>query len=403
MDDHEIMILIEASRRLIAEADMQFHRYLYTQIYWDEDLCCIKGPKGAGKTTLILQHIKETFGEDSDRAVYFALDHIWFADHRPIEAVDYFYKNGYTHLFIDEVHHYPEWSRFIKTVADTYPGMKVVYSGSSILKLDKGSADLSRRQTEYRLKGMSFREFLEYESGEIFPAAILKELTENHRRLAAKICKGRKIIPLFKKYLKCGCYPFYRKSPEHFAGRLQEVVNTVLSVDLPAVEGVTPPTVRKAKKMLMVLAKSCPQQPNMSELYRELETERNMGLRLLEAMERAELFAGVDVSSPKLRHLSRPEKIFLGDTNLMYALVGQPDIGSLRETFFVNQLRASGHEVLSPQKGDFIVDGGPLFEIGGVGKGFNQIKDVANSYVANDDTEVGVGNKIPLWLFGFLY
>ena len=403
MDDQEIMILTEASRRLIAETDTRFHRYLCAQIDWGEDLCCIKGPKGTGKTTLILQHIKETFGEDSDKAVYFALDHIWFADHQPIEAVDYFYKNGYTHLFIDEVHHYPEWSRFIKTVADTYPGMKIAYSGSSILKLDKGSADLSRRQTEYRLKGMSFREFLEYETDERFLPVTLEEMISTHRRFAAKICKGRKIIPLFKKYLKCGYYPFYRKSPGHFADRLQEVVNNVLSVDLPAVEGVTPPTVRKAKKMLVVLAKSCPQQPNMSELYRELETERNMGLRLLEAMERAELFTGVDVGSPKLRHLSRPEKIFLGDSNLMYALVGQPDIGALRETYFVNQLRAAGHEVLAPEKGDFIVDGGPLFEIGGVGKGFKQIKDINNSYVVNDDTEVGFGNRIPLWLFGFLY
>ena len=403
MDDQEISILLEASQRLIGDTTSVFHRYLCADIDWEEDLSCIKGPKGTGKTTLILQHIKETFGEDSDKAVYFALDHIWFADHQPIEAVDYFYKNGYTHLFIDEVHHYPQWSRFIKTVSDTYPGLKVVYSGSSILKLDDGRADLSRRQTEYRLKGLSFREFLEYEIGEKFPVVELEEIEKSHRKIASAVCKGRKILPLFKKYLKYGYYPFYKKSPLHFADRLQEVVNNVLSVDLPAVEGVTPPTVRKAKKMLMVLAKSCPQQPNMSELYRQLETERNMGLRLLEAMERAELFAGVDLCSPKLKHLSRPEKIFLGDTNLMYALVNKPDVGALRETFFVNQLRAAGHETLSPDKGDFLVDDRALFEIGGVGKGFGQIKDLPDSFVAADDIEIGIGNKIPLWMFGMMY
>jgi len=403
MTDAEISILLETSDRLVDDASTEFHRYLYDGVDWDEDLLCIKGPKGTGKTTLILQHIKESFGSASDKAVYCALDHVWFADHHPIEAIDYFYKNGYSHLFLDEVHHFPDWPRLIKTAADAYPGLKIVYSGSSILKMDKGKADLSRRETVYGLKGMSFREFLEYDGQGIFPVVGYEELKKSHRKLAAAICRKVKIIPLFKRYLKSGYYPFYKKSPKHFSDRLTEVVNNVLNVDLPAVEGVTPPTVRKARKMLMVLAKSCPQQPNMSELYRQLETERNMGLRLLEALERAELFTGVDVGSLKLKHLSRPEKIFLGDTNMMNALVPQPDVGAVRETFFVNQLRASGRALSAPAQGDFIVDDASLFEIGGEKKGFGQIKDIADSYVVNDDTEVGIGNKIPLWLFGFLY
>lgn len=403
MSDLEIAMLLEASERLIASTSTDFHRYLYGKIDWNEDLCCIKGPKGAGKTTLMLQHIKEEFGEASDKVVYFPLDHVWFADHQPIEAVDYCFKNGYTHLFIDEVHHCPDWSRFIKTATDSYPGLRIVYSGSSMLKLDKGKADLSRRQTEYVLKGMSFREFLEYEGVMAFSPLAFSELKKSHRKIAAEICRKVKILPLFKRYLKHGYYPFYKKSPLHFTDRLLEVVNNVLTVDLPAVEGITPPTVRKARKMLMVLAKDCPQQPNMSALYRELETERNMGVRLLEALERAELFTGIDSGPLKLKHLSRPEKIFLGDANLMNALVTQPDIGAIRETFFVNQLRAAGHVIQVPAKGDFVVDGEGLFEIGGVGKGFGQIKDVPESYVVNDDTEIGIGNKIPLWLFGCLY
>jgi len=403
MTDSEIAVLVETSDRLTGDSSSDFHRYLYEKIDWNEDLLCIKGPKGTGKTTLILQHVKETFGVGSDNAVYFSLDNVWFADHHPIEAIDYFYKNGYTNLFIDEVHHYPEWSRLIKTAVDSYPGLKIAYSGSSILKMDKGQADLSRRETVYSLKGMSFREFLEYEGVGRFPVIGYDELKTSHRKIAALICKDVKIIPLFKRYLKSGYYPFYKKSPKHFTDRLTEVVNNVLSVDLPAVEGVTPPTVRKARKMLMVLAKSCPQQPNMSELYRQLETERNMGIRLLEALERAELFTGIDSGALKLKHLSRPEKIFLGDTNLMSALVPQPDVGALRETFFVNQLRASGHSLMAPAKGDFIVDDASLFEVGGDTKGFGQIKDIEDSYVVNDDTEIGVGNKIPLWLFGLLY
>ena len=403
MHDSEIQMLVDASDRLVSGASMDFRRYLCPRIDWGEKLLCVKGPKGTGKTTLILQHVKETFGAGSGKAVYFALDHIWFSNHQPIDAIEHFHSHGYTHLFIDEVHCYGDWSRLMKTAADFYPALNIAYSGSSILKLSKGQADLSRRQTVYLLKGMSFREFLSFEGVATVPALGLADILSDHRRIALDICSKVKILPLFSRYLEHGYYPFYKDAAGHFADRLAEVVNTVLGIDLPAVEGVTPPTVQKARKMLMVLAESCPQQPNMSALYRELETERNMGIRLLAALERAELFAGIDQGPGKLKHLSRPEKIFLGDTNLMKALVGQPDAGALRETFFANQLRAAGHAVTTPESGDFTVDGKWLFEVGGAKKRFSQIKDIPDSFVAADDIEVGFGNKIPLWLFGFLY
>jgi len=403
MVNEDIKMLIDASDRMITDVSLDFHRYLAQKINWNGKMLCVKGPKGTGKTTLILQHIKETFGAGSDKAVYFALDHIWFSEHKPIDAIEYFYTHGYTHLFIDEVHHVQDWSQLMKTAADFYPGLNIVYSGSSILKLSTGQADLSRRQVTYNLKGMSFREFLAYEGVLDHPAVALDDVLKDHRRMALDICAKVRILPLFARYLNMGYYPFYRNDAAHFVDMLSEVVNTVLNVDLPTVEGVTPPTVQKARKMLMVLAKSCPQQPNMSALYRELETERNMGVRLLSALERAELFAGIDQGPGKLKHLSRPEKIYLGDTNLMNALVARPDVGAVRETFFANQLRAAGHGLLAPAKGDFVVDGGHTFEVGGEGKGFGQIADVPNSYVAGDGVEVGLGNKIPLWLFGFLY
>ena len=403
VSQNEIRMLLEASDRLISFVPMDFRRYLYSKVDWDEKMLCIKGPKGTGKTTLILQHIKETFGAGSSNAVYFALDHVWFSSHPPIEAIEYFYTHGFTNLFIDEVHHYGDWARLMKTAADFYPGLNIVYSGSSILKLSAGQADLSRRQMVYRLKGMSFREFLAYEGIADLPVLSVETIISDHRKIACDICSRMKILPLFNLYLVEGYYPFYKGNAEHFADKLVEVVNSVLNVDLPAVEGITPPTVQKARKMLMVLAKSCPQQPNMSALYRELETERNMGVRLLAALERAELFIGVDQGPGKLKHLSRPAKIFLGDTNLMNALVATPDTGAMRETFFANQLLAAGHAVLAPDKGDFVVDGKWLFEIGGESKGFRQIKDERDSFVVNDGVETGIDNKIPLWLFGFLY
>ena len=403
VSQNEIRMLLEASDRLISFVPTGCRRYLASKVDWGEKMLCIKGPKGTGKTTLILQHIKETFGAGSSNAVYFALDHVWFSSHPPIEAIEYFYTHGFTNLFIDEVHHYGDWARLMKTAADFYPGLNIVYSGSSILKLSAGQADLSRRQTVYRLKGMSFREFLAYEGVADLPVLSVETIISDHRKIARDICSRMKILPLFNRYLAEGYYPFYKGNAGHFTDKLVEVVNSVLNVDLPAVEGITPPTVQKARKMLMVLAKSCPQQPNMSALYRELETERNMGVRLLAALERAELFIGVDQGPGKLKHLSRPAKIFLGDTNLMNALVATPDTGAMRETFFANQLLAAGHAVLAPDKGDFVVDGKWLFEIGGEGKGFRQIKDERDSFVVNDGVETGIDNKIPLWLFGFLY
>ena len=404
MEASDIKGILDSSDRMVAAVDMTYRRYLCRQIDWRDRLICLKGPKGTGKTTLLLQHIREAFGVRSERAVYLAADNIWFSSHDIMDAVDYFHSHGYTHLFIDEVHQLPEWSKVIKTITDTYPQLNVVFSGSSILKLSKGSADLSRRQAVYDLKGLSFREFLELESVLKADPVCLEDVLSGHRRMAGDICEKVKILPLFERYLVSGYYPIYRGVASQFAERLVAIVNNVLDVDFPAVEDVELATVRKTKKMLMVIAGSCPQQsPNMSALYRELETNRNLGLKMFSALERTELIAVLSTGNDKLKNLSRPEKIFLGDTNLMHALVPSPASGTVRETYFTNQLRASGHEVSSPSQGDFLVDGKHLFEVGGKGKGFKQIADVPDSYVVNADVEIGIGNKIPLWLFGFLY
>ena len=403
LEFEDIKPILDTAHRLLAEVPFEIHRYLADAIDWRDRLICIKGPKGTGKTTLILQHVKEQFGVDSREAVYFSADHIWFSSHDIMDAVECFYTHGYTHLFIDEVHHLENWSRVIKTIVDSYPGLHVVYSGSSILKLSGGTADLSRRQAVYNLKGLSFREFLRFEGVMTRPPVPLETLLRDHRKIALDICDSVKIIPLFERYARMGYYPIYREVSSQFADRLAAIVSSVLDVDFPAVEDVTLPTIRKTKKMLMVLAGSCPQTPNMSALYRELETNRNLGLKMLDALQRAELLAVLDSETAKLKQLSKPEKIFLGDGNLMYALVPNPDMGALRETLFLNQLRSAGHSLTSPDKGDFLVDGKWLFEVGGPGKTFRQIADEKNSFVVNDGVETGIGNKIPLWLFGFLY
>ena len=398
----DIEMLKATSDRLISTVDTGFKRYLYPKIDWRNRFICLKGARGTGKTTLLRQHIKETFGL-SEQAFYVSFDHFWFATHSPLDFVDALYKLGVTNLFVDEVHHLEHWPTVIKTLYDSYPDLRVAYTGSSILRLDNREGDLSRRQLCYELKGLSFREFLSFEGVGDFSAITLEDVISKHREIAAEVIRGIKIIPLFEKYCDHGFYPFYKESPSGYSERVAEVVNKVLQTDLPIVEDVTPSTIRKIRKMLVVLAESCPQTPKMNELYRELETDRNQGLKMLDILERAGMVHLLKTARDKLKNMSSPEKIYCDNVNLMRSLVPRWNSGAERETFFVGQLRAAGHSVTCPSTGDFLVDDRYLFEVGGKGKGFDQIKDIPDSFVVNDDVEIGHGNKIPLWLFGFLY
>lgn len=379
-----------------------FKRYLIDKIDWRDNLIAIKGAKGTGKTTMLLQHIKESFA-DKDKALYLSLDNLWFETHSINDLIEYHYTHGGTHLFLDEVHYYPKWKTLIKNINDDYPGLHVVYTGSSMLKIDSGVADLSRRQLPYTLHGMSFREYLLYEGLAEMEPISLDLLLRDHRRIAEDILSnGMKILPAFGEYLRYGYYPFYKSVYSGFEIRLQQVVNHVLENDYPIIEGVEQSTIRKTKKMFMILAEQVPQTPNMSNLYNELETDRNQGLKMLYALEKAGLLALLSDKPKHIDKLSRPEKIFMDNSNLMYAYAMAPNIGTVRETFFLSQL-AVDHSVTYPAKGDFLVDGKYLFEVGGRKKSFEQIKDVADSYLAVDDTEIGHHNRIPLWMFGLLY
>lgn len=401
MEEQDIERIYRAYRRKLKDTPLSFTRYLYEKINWNDKLIGIKGARGVGKTTLMLQHIKKHF-ELNDCALYVSLDNLWFSTHSLDDLVEYHYTHAGTHLFLDEVHRFPQWQTVLKNLNDDYPDLYVAYTGSSMLEIDTQQGDLSRRQIVYQLAGLSFREFLEFECGMKITPYTLEELLQRHVAIASEITADIKILPLFEKYLQTGYYPFYKSTFQGYDFRLQEVVRQVIESDLPAVEDVQYITIQKVKKMLMILAERVPHTPKMSELYKELDTNREQGLKMLYALEREGLLSLLSTQVKNYKSLSRPDKIYLENTNLMYALSPNADIGTLRETFFSNQLSV-GHEVLLPSQGDFYIDRQYLFEVGGKTKTFNQIKDIPNSFLAVDGTEVGHHNRIPLWMFGLLY
>ena len=403
MNESRIEEIIKVFNRRLAATPTEFHRYLFYEIDWEDKLIGIKGPRGCGKTTLLLQHIKQSFhGQELEKVLYVSLDNIWFADNSILDLVDYHYNHGGTHIFIDEIHYEPKWQTMLKNLSDNYPGMYIVYTGSSMLEIDAHEGDLSRRQVMYEMRGMSFREYLEYEGVVKHERLTLEQLIGNHVEIAMDICSRTNVLGCFNKYLREGYYPFYKAVRQGFDSRLLATVNQVIESDYPQIDDVTVATIRKTKKMLMVLSECVPQLPNMSQLYRELETDRNNGLKMLRALERGGLLLLLGSKTKSINQLSRPDKIYINNSTLMYALSPRADIGSVRETFFMNQLSQS-HEMSYPKAGDFLVDNRYLFEVGGKGKTFSQIKDIPDSYLAVDDTEIGRGARIPLWLFGMLY
>jgi predicted AAA+ superfamily ATPase len=401
METNVAEVIYTSFHRKLARVSLDYKRYLYDKINWNARLICIKGARGVGKTTLLLQHIKEAFTQ-TDTVLYVSLDDLWFKTNSLIELVEYAYTHGVTHLFIDEVHYYAGWAQNLKNIYDTYPDLNIVYTGSSMLKIDNSKDDLSRRQTIYDLPGLSFREYLRFEGIMSVAPLSLETLVNQHLKYAMEMTAKVKILPLFEQYLKNGYYPFYKDAGEDFLIRLQAVASLVIDSELPAVEEVEYATVQKAKKMLMLLAKHAPFTPNISQLCKELGTTRDLGLKLLYALDRGALLNLLASEIKNYKQLTKPDKIYLNNSNLMYALTPQIDKGSLRETFFCNQASTVSSVVL-PQTGDFLVGGKYLFEVGGKGKSFDQIKDIPDSYLAVDDIEFGRKNRIPLWMFGLLY
>lgn len=338
------------------------------------------------------------------KVFYASLDDLWFRAHDLMDLVEYLYSHGFTHLFLDEVHKLSDWSRYIKNIYDSYPQLHIVYAGSSMLEIDHSKVDLSRRQMLYILRGLSFREYLEFEGVGAFPIVSIGELPGSHSSIAMEIVSHIRVLQHFDRYLQMGHYPFYKESTSvaDYHSRLREVINVVVESDMPAVEEITYATVQKAKQLLMVIAPNVPLQPNISRLSQELEVTPSQCLKILYLLDRAGLLLLLTKEQKDYKHLAKPGKIFLGDGNLMYALSSTVNLSTCRETLFANQLSAIG-QLTMPEKGDFLMDGKYLFEVGGSSKDFRQIASIPDSYLAVDDVEIGHLNRIPLWMFGLLY
>ncbi len=395
--------IIEIFRKKIDSTDMSFIRSLESEINWNARLVCIRGSRGTGKTTLMLQHIKKTFSEKLNNVLYVSLDNLYFSDNSLIDFVDTFAKKGGTHLFLDEVHKYPDWSRVIKNIYDDYPELHLAFTGSSLLEILNARSDLSRRALVYNLQGLSFREYINLKEGKDFPILSLENILENNENLSAQISSQIKPFSFFDDYLRFGYYPYFLEGIDDYYTRLNETVNLILEIELPLLRKLDVAYIVKIKKLLAVIGKSAPFIPNTSELASSIQIARQTLLQYFEYLEESKLIYQVFKQSRGLGTLEKPDKIFLENTNLMYMFSdSNTDIGNVRETFVFNQL-AYKHEVLFSEQSDFFVDKKFTFEVGGKNKKRKQIKDITNSYILADNIEYGTERRIPIWLLGFLY
>lgn len=409
--------LFNLSQHFIQTCNKNYQRYFLRKYPLENRFSIITGPRGVGKTTAIIQYLLQfTAGDPLSReAIYIQSDHFLVGKHSMYEIADRFVKEGGKLICFDEIHKYPEWSRELKSICDTFPALKIIASGSSAMEIHKGSHDLSRRAIVYRMHGMSFREFIELSLDLHLGAYPLVQILEQekHRYIAADIIKeiekkNTKILPLFKQYLEYGCYPYFREyeNKNLFLITLEQHVHTTVESDLPAVfPGLSGSGVKKIKKLISYIAESVPFMPDLKNIKRLLEIGDERTLKnYLKYLEDAGIILSVSKKGKSLSSLEKPEKIFLNDTNLMYAIGARENLqkGNLRENFFVNALMVE-HRVAVAERGDFEVDEKFIFEVGGRKKGFDQVKDMKSSFLALDDIEIGIGNKIPIWLFGFVY
>ncbi len=393
--------LYKYHQKYLQTVDLKLSRYLSDQIDWNERLIGIKGPKGVGKTTMILQHIVKKFGQ-SNEALYISMDNLFVEKSTIFKIAEDHLNLGGTHLYLDEIHKYKNWSKDLKTTYDLFPELKIVFTGSSMLQIYSGAADLSRRALTYNLHGLSFREFLSFETGNSLPVFTLNEVLNNHIAIAHELTSHIKILPYFNEYLKIGFFPFYLSNKHNFHLKLENVINNILEIDMPYVLGTNIQSVSKIKKLLLLLAEEVPFQPNITKLAGSLELNKATVSQYLYYLEQAGLINLLLDSGKGYSLLSKPEKIYLNNTNLAYSISPTTNIGNIRETFFFNQV-SSLHEVNTSAYGDFLIDDQYTFEVGGKNKKFNQIANVENSFVVSDELITGMKNKIPLWLFGFLY
>jgi hypothetical protein len=397
---------IERLRRLsdgrIKNVPDKFHRFLLPEVDWKQRLIGISGVRGAGKTTLILQYLK-SLNTNPGESIFVSLDDIFFVGSSLFDFAEQIFLDGGRYLFLDEVHKYPQWSHDLKQIYDNFPGLNVVFTSSSALEIYKGSHDLSRRLDLYHLPGLSLREYIEFTCNIKIGPFSLKELLSDLSGVLRKFPSDIRPVRLLKDYLKTGYYPFFIENRSLYHETLSQIVNIVLEGDLPAIFNIDFQSVLKLKKLLAVIASIVPYKPNISKLAEQVGVTRDTLLRHLYYLDKGRILSLLARDLSGINYLSKPEKIYLENTNLMYALtVGEPEAGSMRETFFFNQVSVK-HNVTYSARGDFLVDNNFIFEIGGKSKTMKQVAGLKNSFIVQDNTETGYKNRIPLWIFGFLY
>jgi len=394
--------LFETHLEKLKRLKSAYVREFIHSIEWNDRLIGIKGARGVGKTTLLLQKIK-SLNLPPEKALYVSLDDLWFSKNNLIDLIKNFVQRGGEYLFIDEVHKYATWSQEIKNAYDTWDELNIVFTGSSMLHIHDSRADLSRRAMIYSMQGLSFREYLNISLGLNLPILSLEDILNNHTEIANDLTNSIKPLAHFNTYLKNGYYPFSFEQKANYNERLKQTVLYMIEVDLVQLRNISAQHINQLKKLLYILAQSVPFKPNMVKLAEQVGVARNTLFSYLSYLEEAELLFLLHSEGTGNKLMQKPEKIFLHNPNLLHALSSvKTEIGTLKEIFFLNQV-SKLHKVAYSEKGDFLVNDSSIFEIGGRNKDFSQIADLPNSFLALDDIEFSVGNRIPLYLFGFLY
>ncbi len=395
--------LIETFRKKMTAPLPTFERELERKINWNARLISIRGSRGTGKTTLFLQHIKKTFTNNLNKVLYVSLDNIYFSNNTLVELAEKFVSHGGTHLFLDEVHKYENWSKEIKNLYDDFPELHIAFTGSSLLEILNGRADLSRRTLVYELTGLSFREYLSLIKSQDFPIFTLEEILKNNEQISAEIASKIKPFEFFDDYLSFGYYPYFLEGKDDYFNRLNETLNMILEVELPMLRGLEIAYIPRIKKLLAVIGESAPFIPNITQLAAKIGISRQTLLIYLKYLEDAKLINQLYKKSRGLSVLEKPEKILMENTNLTELFNGEnANTGSRRETFVLNQLLHS-HKVDFSEESDFFIDSKYTFEVGGKNKKRKQIQSVPDSYIIADDIEFGTDRRIPIWLLGFMY
>lgn len=396
--------LLKKHDRLWEITPLEIVRQWAYSINWDARLMAIRGPKGVGKSTMMLQYIKQHYAYLDRQALYVSCDDAYFATHSLLELAEQFYLTGGKHLFIDEIHKYENWSREIKEIYDSYPTMKMVISGSSLLSLTAGDADLSRRCINHDIQGLSFREFLHFYKGIEMPIYPLEDVLTNPASLIQEMNSKGRPVALFQEYLRNGYYPYYLDNETDYYLAIQQVVNHTIDDELTKICKVDVGNTRKIKALMTMLCASEPYQLDISKLSVQSGLKRETVLAYLNYMDKAKLLHLFYCDLVNAKRMQKPDKIYIDNSNMLYAWATTPvRIGTARETFVVNQLSAKHQVEFGKKKGDFKIDGIYTIEVGGEDKDFRQIANLPNSYVLADNIETVIGHKLPIWVVGFLY